>query len=130
MVLSDMENLDSLGSELVDYHHTYHHYNAHDWQVSFDLHQSFIANSLAAFSIIAIYQTTTSTSFGAVGVDYATALYSSTLATTIFCTCAIIYRIIQVSKNSGTNLRTYRGVVEILVESSSAPQPAQNGLHS
>lgn len=71
-----------------------------------------------AFSIIAIYQTTTSTSFGAVGVDYATALYSCTLATTIFCTGAIIYRVVAVSRGSGQSLRSYKGVVEILVESS------------
>uniref|UniRef100_A0A0W0G5V6 Transmembrane protein n=1 Tax=Moniliophthora roreri TaxID=221103 RepID=A0A0W0G5V6_MONRR len=72
---------------------------------------------MTAFSIIAIYQTVTSTSFGAVGVDYATALYSSTLATTIFCTCAIVYRIVTISKDSN-NLRTYRGVMEVFVESS------------
>ncbi|KAL0569853.1 hypothetical protein V5O48_012105 [Marasmius crinis-equi] len=71
---------------------------------------------MTAFSIIAIYQTVTSTSFGAVGVDYATALYSSTLATTIFCTGAIVYKVVVIG---GTrSLRTYRGVVEVLVESS------------
>ncbi|KAL0062644.1 hypothetical protein AAF712_010481 [Marasmius tenuissimus] len=71
---------------------------------------------MTAFSIIAIYQTVTSTTFGAVGVDYATALYASTLATTIFCTVAIVYKVVKIGGSA--NLRTYRGVVEVLVESS------------
>ncbi|KAG7091305.1 hypothetical protein E1B28_010351 [Marasmius oreades] len=71
---------------------------------------------MTAFSIIAIYQTVTSTSFGAVGVDYATALYASTLATTIFCTSAIVYKVLKIGGSS--SFRTYRGVVEVLVESS------------
>ncbi|KAG6909683.1 hypothetical protein DXG01_016090 [Tephrocybe rancida] len=73
-----------------------------------------------AFCIIAIFQTVTSTSFGAVGVDYATALYSTSLATTLYCTAAIVYRVVLVGKHSrvGYRLRSYRGVIEILVESS------------
>ncbi|KAJ7572656.1 hypothetical protein C8J56DRAFT_584137 [Mycena floridula] len=77
---------------------------------------------MTAFSIIAIYQTVTSTSFGAVGVDYATALYSSTLATTLYCTIMIVYRIVQVGRMSRigerSGLRAYRGLIEVLVESS------------
>jgi len=73
-----------------------------------------------AFSIIAIYQTVTGTSFGAVGVDYATALYSTSLATTLYCTGVIVYRIVQIGNRSraGPGLSSYRGVIEILVESS------------
>jgi len=77
-----------------------------------------------AFSIIAIYQTVTFTTFGAVGVDYATALYSTSLATTLYCTIVIIYRIVQVGRQAqvgerrGAGVRAYRGVIEILVESS------------
>lgn len=77
-----------------------------------------------AFSIIAIYQTVTSTTFGAVGVDYATALYSTSLATTLYCTAVIVYRVVQVGRvsrvgeRSGAGIRAYRGVIEILVESS------------
>ncbi|KAG6864964.1 hypothetical protein C0991_005913 [Blastosporella zonata] len=73
-----------------------------------------------AFSIIAIYRTVTATYFGAVGVDYATALYSTSLATTLYCTTAIVYRIVLVGRYSrvGYRLRSYRGAIEILVESS------------
>ncbi|KAG6844839.1 hypothetical protein H0H87_003270 [Tephrocybe sp. NHM501043] len=74
------------------------------------------ANAVLADGVI----TVTSTSFGAVGVDYATALYSTSLATTLYCTAAIVYRVIQVGRQSrvGYRLRSYRGVIEILVESS------------
>ncbi|GLB45008.1 hypothetical protein LshimejAT787_1900860 [Lyophyllum shimeji] len=74
-----------------------------------------------AFSIIAIYQTVSHTTFGAVGVDYATALYSTSLATTLYCTGVIIFRVVDVGTRSraGPGLRSYRGVLEILVESSS-----------
>ncbi|KAF5386133.1 hypothetical protein D9615_002699 [Tricholomella constricta] len=74
----------------------------------------------AAFSVIAIFQTVTDTSFGVVGVDYATGLYSTSLATTLYCTVVIIYRVVQVGSRStaGPGLRSYRGVIEILVESS------------
>ncbi|RDB16677.1 hypothetical protein Hypma_002519 [Hypsizygus marmoreus] len=73
-----------------------------------------------AFSIIAIYSTVTSTTFGAVGVDYATALYSTSLATTIYCTGMIIYRIVMVGRSQriGGGLQAYHNVMEILVESS------------
>lgn len=62
----------------------------------------------------------TSTTFGAVGVDYATALYSTSLATTVFCTAMIIYHVVQVTSKleNGASLRSYRSVIEILVESS------------
>jgi len=66
-----------------------------------------------AFSIIATYQSITGTTFGVLGVDFATGLYSTTLGTTIFCTSAIVYRILQVG-----SLGAYRGVIEIIVESS------------
>ncbi|KAG6902509.1 hypothetical protein C0995_015701 [Termitomyces sp. Mi166 len=73
-----------------------------------------------AFSIIAIYETVTGTTFGVVGVDYATALYSTSLVTTLYCTAAIVYRVVLVGRHSGVGyrLRSYRGVIEILVESS------------
>ncbi|KAG6895818.1 hypothetical protein C0992_012289 [Termitomyces sp. T32_za158] len=73
-----------------------------------------------AFSIIAIFETVTSTTFGAVGVDYATALYTTSLITTAYCTGAIVYRVVLVGKHShaGFRLRSYRGVIEIVVESS------------
>ncbi|KAJ7577968.1 hypothetical protein C8J56DRAFT_363188 [Mycena floridula] len=48
---------------------------------------------MAAFSIIAVYRAIFSTSFNAKGPDYATALYSATLLTTLYCTSMIIYRI-------------------------------------
>ncbi|KAF9467084.1 hypothetical protein BDZ94DRAFT_1305581 [Collybia nuda] len=73
------------------------------------------------FSIIAIYSNFVSTSFGVLGVDYATALYSTSLVTTAFCTSAIIYRIIKIGTGSRRRfavIRSYRGVIEILVESS------------
>jgi len=72
------------------------------------------------FSIIATYQTVTSTKFGQLKVDYATALYSTSLITTAYCTIVIVHRIIYVSKRSfsGPGLGSYRGVIEILVESS------------
>ncbi|KAG6868204.1 hypothetical protein C0993_006345 [Termitomyces sp. T159_Od127] len=75
---------------------------------------------IATFSIIAIFKTVTSTTFGPVGVDYATALYSTSLITTSYCTAAIVYRVTLVSNHSrvGYGLRSYRGVIEILVESS------------
>ncbi|KAG6828893.1 hypothetical protein H0H92_006399 [Tricholoma furcatifolium] len=73
-----------------------------------------------AFSIIAIWETVTSTTFGAVGVDYATALYSTSLVTTVYCTAAIVYRVVLVGRYSraGYRLRSYRGVIEIIIESS------------
>lgn len=54
------------------------------------------------------------------GVDYATALYSTSLATTLFCTGVIVYRIVRIGMqtHTGAGLRTYRGVIEVLVESS------------
>lgn len=73
-----------------------------------------------AFSIIAIFQTVTSTTFGALGVDYATALYSTSLATTVYCTAVIVYRVMSVGIRAphGGGLRTYHSIIEILVESS------------
>ncbi|KAG5340302.1 hypothetical protein C0989_002195 [Termitomyces sp. Mn162] len=75
---------------------------------------------MTAFSIMAIFETVTSTTFGAVGVDYATALYSTSLITTLYCTAAIVYRVVLVNRYSPFRyrLRSYRGVIEILVESS------------
>lgn len=70
-----------------------------------------------AFSIIATYGTVSSTSFGAVGVDYATALYSTSLITTILCTGLIVYKIVQVGGAQKGGLRSYRNIMEILVES-------------
>ncbi|GLB45086.1 hypothetical protein LshimejAT787_1901640 [Lyophyllum shimeji] len=66
-----------------------------------------------AFSIIATYNSIKRTTFDVLYVDFATALYSTTLASTIFCTCAIIYRIAQIG-----SLGAYRGVIEIIIESS------------
>jgi len=66
-----------------------------------------------AFSIIATYQSITGTTFNVLSADFATGLYSTTLGTTIFCTCAIIYRIAQVG-----SLGAYRGIIEIIIESS------------
>ncbi|KAG6850449.1 hypothetical protein H0H93_013321 [Arthromyces matolae] len=65
-----------------------------------------------AFSIIATYQTVTNTTFGVLGVDYATALYSTTLATTIICTGAIVYRVVSIG-----GFRSYSAILEILIES-------------
>ncbi|KAG7096548.1 hypothetical protein E1B28_003971 [Marasmius oreades] len=71
---------------------------------------------MTVFSILAIYQTVTFTTFGVVGVDYATALYASTFSTTVICTIAIVYKVLKVGGRN--NLRTYQGVVEVVVESS------------
>jgi hypothetical protein len=71
-----------------------------------------------AFSIVALYNTLASTSFEASGVDYATALYSTSLATTVYCTGMILYRLLVQGRDLGPSRRTYRGVIEILVESS------------
>ncbi|KAG6844615.1 hypothetical protein H0H87_005472 [Tephrocybe sp. NHM501043] len=65
-----------------------------------------------AFSIIAIFQTVTGTTFGVLGVDYATALYSTTLATTVICTAAIVYRVVAIG-----GFRSYSSIIEILVQS-------------
>ncbi|KAK0234196.1 hypothetical protein IW262DRAFT_1259520, partial [Armillaria fumosa] len=47
------------------------------------------------------------------------ALYSAfILATTLWCTMFIIYRIVAVSRTAMDGLRTYRHVIEIMVESS------------
>ncbi|KAF9467056.1 hypothetical protein BDZ94DRAFT_1249521 [Collybia nuda] len=74
-----------------------------------------------AFSVIAIYSTFVSTTFGTLGVDYATALYSTSLVTTVFCTSAIVYRVIQIGTQARHRLavlRSYHSIIEILVESS------------
>ncbi|KAG6918050.1 hypothetical protein DXG01_016706 [Tephrocybe rancida] len=65
-----------------------------------------------AFSIIAIFRTVTNTTFGVLGVDYATALYSTTLATTIICTGAIVYRVVAIG-----GFRSYSSILEVLIES-------------
>ncbi|KAG6905778.1 hypothetical protein DXG01_000786 [Tephrocybe rancida] len=72
------------------------------------------------FSIVALYRVVAATSFGALQVDYATALYSTSLVTTLFCTSAIVLRIVTLSSSShgGVGVRSYRGILEILVESS------------
>lgn len=66
---------------------------------------------------MATYGTVSSTTFGAVGVDYATALYSTSLITTVSCTGLIMYRIVRVGGAQQGHLRSYRRVMEILVES-------------
>ncbi|KAG6809013.1 hypothetical protein H0H92_001975 [Tricholoma furcatifolium] len=66
------------------------------------------ANAAVADAVI----TVTNTTFGVLGVDYATALYSTTLATTIFCTGAIVYRVVAIG-----GFRSYSSIIEILVES-------------
>ncbi|KAF8070010.1 hypothetical protein FPV67DRAFT_996194 [Lyophyllum atratum] len=66
-----------------------------------------------AFSIISTYETVTATTFGVLRINFVTGLYAATLVTTIFCTGAIIYRVVQVG-----GLRPYRGLIEILIESS------------
>lgn len=109
-----------MGPTVVDYCDSYNLHFAYCWCV---FHQRIILppNRVhLAFSIIAIYSTVTSTTFGAVGVDYATALYSTSLVTTLFCTGAIVYRILQIGTQSkrGTRLHTYRSIIEILIESS------------
>ncbi|KAH0589633.1 hypothetical protein J132_09220 [Termitomyces sp. J132] len=65
-----------------------------------------------AFSIIAIFQVVTNTTFGILGVDYATALYITTLFTTIFCTGAIVYRVVAIG-----GFASYSSILEILIES-------------
>ncbi|KAG6894329.1 hypothetical protein C0992_006569, partial [Termitomyces sp. T32_za158] len=54
----------------------------------------------------------TNTTFGVLGVDYATALYITTLLTTIFCTGAIVYRVVSIG-----GFRSYSSILEILIES-------------
>lgn len=75
-----------------------------------------------AFSIVALYRSVNSTSFEGSGVDYATALYSTSLATTVYCTGMILYRLYCIVKiqgpGPGPGIRTYHGVMEILIESS------------
>lgn len=75
-----------------------------------------------AFSIVALYRSMKSTSFEGSGVDYATALYSTSLATTVYCTAMILYRLYCIVKiqglGPGPGIRTYHGVMEILIESS------------
>ncbi|KAG5641085.1 hypothetical protein DXG03_006052 [Asterophora parasitica] len=70
--------------------------------------------------MIAILGVVTSTTFGDVRVDYATALYSTSLVTTLYCTTVIVYRVVQVGSRStiGPGLRSYQGILEILIESS------------
>ncbi|KIY68385.1 hypothetical protein CYLTODRAFT_395535 [Cylindrobasidium torrendii FP15055 ss-10] len=68
------------------------------------------------FSIIATYRTVSNTSFGSLGVDYATALYSTSLITTILCTGLIVWRIISITRFS-KSLKSYSSIMEILVES-------------
>ncbi|KAG6887463.1 hypothetical protein C0995_015063 [Termitomyces sp. Mi166 len=65
-----------------------------------------------AFSIIAIYQVVTNTTFGVLTVDYATALYLTTLFTTIFCTGAVVYRVVAIG-----GFGSYSSILEILIES-------------
>ncbi|KAG6830550.1 hypothetical protein H0H87_007697 [Tephrocybe sp. NHM501043] len=71
-----------------------------------------------AFFVIAIFQTVTGTTFGVLGVDYATALYSTTLATTVICTAAIVYRVVAIG-----GFRSYSSIIEIVVQSAGAPFP-------
>jgi len=66
----------------------------------------------AVFSAVAVYTTMSSTTFGAAGADYATALYSTSLVTTLFCTSAIVYRYRQ------AGYRSSRNIIEIFVQSS------------
>ncbi|KAF8070011.1 hypothetical protein FPV67DRAFT_996341 [Lyophyllum atratum] len=66
-----------------------------------------------AFCVITTYQSITTKTFGLLHVDFVTGLYSATLVTTVFCTGAIIYRAVKVG-----GLRSYRSIIEILVEAS------------
>ena len=113
--------LDSMGTVMGDHHYSDYMYNAYyRYGTLMTMIDCLALRYFLAFSIIAIYQTVTSTSFGAVGVDYATALYSTSLATTLYCTGVIVFRVVQIGRRSpaGPGLRSYRGVIEILVESS------------
>ncbi|KAG7440314.1 uncharacterized protein BT62DRAFT_997811 [Guyanagaster necrorhizus] len=54
----------------------------------------------------------------AVRIDWTTLSLSLTLATTLLCTVLIIYRIVTVAGGKhGSGLRSYRGVIEVIVES-------------
>jgi len=67
-----------------------------------------------AFSIIAIYDVIGTTKFNILKADYATALYTTTFITTVYCTGAIVYRVIRIG-----GFTSYRRILEILVESAS-----------
>ncbi len=68
------------------------------------------------FKIIATFKIST-TAVTAYPLGFA--LYSAfILATTLWCTLLIIYRIVAVARRVSDGLRTYRHVIEIMVESS------------
>ncbi|KAF9457956.1 hypothetical protein BDZ94DRAFT_1271816 [Collybia nuda] len=75
------------------------------------------------FSALALTHSLRSTSFTGSGIDYATALYCTSLATTVYCTGMILYRIHRVvnihGRELGLDIRTYQGVIGVIVETSS-----------
>ncbi|KAK0200702.1 hypothetical protein DFS33DRAFT_1070024 [Desarmillaria ectypa] len=80
---------------------------------------------LLVFDVISIYhvvadttQSQSDSSPYADRIDWALLALSLTLATTLLCTLLIVYRIVTVAGGKhGAGLRSYRGVVEVIVES-------------
>ncbi|KAF9038937.1 hypothetical protein BDZ89DRAFT_1061061 [Hymenopellis radicata] len=75
-----------------------------------------ITEPLSACMVIVSYVEDLTVTVSASQVNWSLVYYSMTVATNSLCTILILFRIVRVS-GLGASLKTYRGIIEILVES-------------